>query len=536
LKKEKLSNYFDWVKAIWLTSRGNLLDFTNRKYLVGIYQDQFQNIVFMKAGQMGLSERAISEAVWIADQLNAVTLYCFPAQLQLQDFVQARLNPVLNASEYLRARIDKTEDDKRVEKLGLKRIGKGYIYFRGSQNPKQIVSVDSDCIFLDERDRFDDENVPFIEKRLLASKLKWRRELSTPTIPGFGIHNSYLGSDQRVWEIPCKKCGTWQEIDFFKHIDFENKIVRCEQCGKAIDRFSEGRWTPQNPKSKIHGYKISGIYNPTVTVADLVAKYNNAQLSGFSALQQFFNQDLGLPYEVTGQSLVQSELDGCKRDYLAPLQEKTNCYAGCDVGNRLHVVVVQKLDELKMRVVWAGTVENFLGPYNSIESIMERYDIKTIVIDKKPEVKKVKELLERFPQKVYAADYPTINFPVNQYFIWDDIKYEVRLDRTTSLDYVVSDIQNQRIEFPGNIQSIPGFYDHLQASVRIQEKNKRTGTEVARWVEKGADHFFHALSFARMAQSRGIIGKALLDYYAKPDQGVTPNIMDWLRVKGERIF
>jgi len=504
--------------------------------LVQIYQDQFPDIVFTKAGQMGLSERAISEAVWIADQLGLVVLYVFPAQLQLQDFVQARLNPVLHASEYLRARIDKTGDEKRVEKLGLKRVGKGYIYFRGSQNPKQIVSVDADCIFLDERNRFDDENVPYLEKRLLASKLKWRREISTPTIPGFGVHASYLESDRRVWEIPCKKCGTWQEIDFFKHIDFEDKIIRCEQCGKALDRFADGRWTSQNKGSKIHGYKVSGIYNPTVTITDLIAKYNNAQLNGFSALQQFFNQDLGLPYEVTGQSLVQSELEACKRDYSIPLQEKTNCYAGCDVGNHLHTIVVQKLDELRMRVVWAGTVENFLGPYNSLESIMERYDIKILVIDKKPEVNKVKELMEKFPQRVYAADYPTISFAVNQYFIWDDIKNEIRLDRTPSLDYVVSDIQNQRIELPNNIGSVPGFYDHMQASVRIQEKNKRTGTEVAKWVEKRADHFFHAMCFARMAQSRGIIGKALLDYYAKPDQGITPNILDWLRVKGERIF
>jgi len=47
-------------------------------------------------------------------------------------------------------------------------------------------------VILDERDRFEERNVPYIDKRMLASKLKWRREVSTPTLPGMGIHKAYL--------------------------------------------------------------------------------------------------------------------------------------------------------------------------------------------------------------------------------------------------------------------------------------------------------------------------------------------------------
>jgi len=495
----------------------------------------------MKSSQMGLTERLLSEAVWIADRLGLNVLYTFPTERHLQDLVQARLNPVLMHSDYLRTRIESIDDkysDKKVEKLGLKRIGKGYIYFRGSQNAKQIITVDADCIIIDERDRFDEDNIPFIEKRLLASKLKWRREISTPTEPNVGIHKSYLESDQRVWQIPCKNCGTWQELDFFKNVDFKKKVLRCIKCKRILDRFADGRWFITNPESKIHGYKVNGLYNPTVSIQEIIAKYEESQSKGFSALKQFYNQDLGLPYEVTGQSIQTDELDACKRDYMIPFYSAKECYAGVDVGVKYnHVVVLEKKSDQIMRLVWAGIVENFLGPYNSIEAVINRYNIKLLVIDKKPEVTKVKELMDKFPGKVYAVEYPpNVKFSVQEYYQWDDVNCELRLDRTISLDYLISDIQNQRIELPKNIEVVEGFYEQLKSVTRVTDKNKRTGVESTKWIEKGPDHYLHSLNYARMAQSRGSVGQALLDYYRKPQEGLTPSFLDWIRIQGERIF
>ena len=534
LKTEKLSDYYTWVRAIWLTSRGDPLDFETRKYLVDIYRDQYKDIVYMKSSQMGLSERMISEAVWIAEQMGVNVLYVFPAQKQLQEFVQARLNPVLAMSDYLKSKIESDiPDAKRVETLSLKRVGRGYIYFRGSQNVKQIVSVDADCVILDERDRFEEKNVPYIDKRMLASKLKWRREVSTPTIPGMGIHKAYLKSDRRIWQIKCRRCGEWQELDFFKNINFKRKKVICAKCKRKIYRLDSGRWVITNPDGKVHGYKINGMYNPAVTIPELVDKYREAKISGFAALQQFFNQDIGMPYEVKGQSIQISELDSCKKDYMFPLQAE-HCYAGIDIGVEIHHgVVLQRKQEGKneiMKLVWAGTVSKFFGPQNSIEAILDRYKVVVAVIDKKPETAKVKEMMDRFPGKVYATDYPTMKFSVKKYFLWDDIKRELRLDRTISLDYLIGDIQNQRLELPKNIELVKGFYKQLRASARITEKNKQV-----KWIEKGADHYLHALNFARMAVLKGGKGKALLDYYKEPLKSSKPGLLDWIRINAQRM-
>ncbi len=537
-QKEKLSDFYTWVRAVWMTARGEPLDFESRPFLVEIYQDQFPSIIYQKAAQMGISERLISEAVWVPDQLGKVSLYTFPTQTHLQDFAQARLDPVIANSDYLRTRVEANKDtrEKSLMKIGLKRIGHGFLYMRGSQNEKQITTIDADIVFLDERDRFDQHNVPFIDKRLLASTLKWRREASTPTIPGKGINKAFIESDQRIWQLECKKCGLWQELDFFKSIDFERQVVRCTKCGEEMNRLAMGRWHVTYPGRAVHGYKISGLFNPNTTVSSLLEKYRQAQLNGFSDLQQFFNQDLGLPYEVTGQSVQLSELESCKRDFTIPMPDTKGCYAGADVGvERIHVCVVQKTGPDTMRIVWAGTVMNFTGPFNSLEAIMKIYGVQTMVVDKKPEQTKVKEIMDMFPGHVYAADYPTIKFSLQQYYIWDDVKYDLRLDRTISLDYLIADIQNQRIEFPRNIEIVEGFYDQLMAVVRTIDPDKRTGTEVAKWIERGPDHFTHALNYARMAQIRGTVGQALLDYYRKPEIAVTPNFLDWLRINGQRL-
>ena len=455
-------------------------------------------------------------------------MFVTPAQSQLQDFVQARLNPVLEMSEYLRTRIE--DDDIKTRKLGLKKIGRGHIYFRGSQNQKQIISVDADMVMLDERDRFVEDNVPFIDKRLLASTLKWRREASTPTLPNWGIHKAYLESDQRVWQVQCKKCKLWQEIDFFKSVDMKDKICRCIECKKPIDRLSQnGRWFIQNPSSLIHGYKISGLYNPMATIPDLIKKYRKAQVTGFSALQQFFNQDLGLPYEVEGQRITVQELDACQKDYLFPFKDVNEIFAGVDVGPELsHVTVLKRKENNQFQLIWAGNVSNFFGPQDSIEQVMKVYNVKVCVIDKKPETSKVQELITMFPSKVYAAIYSTSDFSVQEYTIWDDVKFEVRLDRTISLDYLIADIQNKKLELPRNINTVSDFYDQLRASTRITEKNNR-GQNISRWIEKGADHYFHSLNYARVAQSRGVTGEALLNYYSDPEEGITPGFIHWLR-------
>jgi len=552
--KTELDDYPTWINSVWVNSRGEALDFKEHKYLIDIYNDQHPSIIYMKAAQMGLSERLISEAVWVCDRLNKNVLYTFPTSSQLGDFVQARLEPVFMFSDYLsritgsltmEERKDKQIDtSKKIKKVGLKQIGKAFLYLRGSQNQQQIISVDADCIILDERDRFIQEHVPYIDKRTLHSTLKWRREASTPTFPGRNIHKNYLASDQRVWMITCKKCNLEQEIKFFSNIDFKKKIAFCTQCKSKLNRLGMGKWVALKPEHKaVHGYKISGIYNPRRTISDLIESYETAKVSGFSAMQQFYNQVLGTPYEAEGTKVLRTELNACRGDYEFPLPKKPRgCFAGADVGTKIHVVISQPYKK-KSKYVWVGTVNNFIGPTDSLESLIKAYDIKVMVVDAKPETRKVRELANLFPNKIYAAYYPTKKFDIKNYYIYDDGKAEVYLDRTISLDYLVSDIHNELVEIPSNAQYIKDFYDQMTSSQRITDVSKRTGQPVARWIEKSPDHYFHAANYDRIASIKGGVGQALLESIKSPT-GIKDNPYPetiagwarWIKIGGKKIF
>lgn len=502
---------------------------------------------------MGLSERLISEAVWVCDRLSKNTLYTFPTSSQLSDFVQARLEPVFMYSDYLsritgslsadekrRRSIDETD---KVKKVGLKQIGKGFLYLRGSQNQQQIISVDADCIFLDERDRFIQEHVPYIDKRLLHSTLKWRREASTPTYPGMGINEAFLNSDQRVWMIVCDNCKTEQELDFFFNIDFDKKTTVCKQCKRSIDRFKKGKWVILKPEnSQIHGYKVNGIYNSRRTVVELIETYESSKSKGFSAMQQFYNQVLGIPYEAEGVSLLISDLNSSKANSEIARSSQAS-FGGADVGQMIHVVISEQLGE-KKRYIYIGTVKDFLGPANSVEALINLYNIKLLVVDAHPDTRKVRELIEKYPKIVYAAYYPTRKFDIQNYYNFDDIRREVYIDRTISLDYLVSEVQNKIIELPVNAQYIPEFYSQMASAIRVTQTNPRTGQAEARWVERGPDHYMHAANYNRIAMLKGNVAGALLESYnnvsgTKKDNNLPTDlwgIARWVKLKGERIF
>lgn len=486
----------------------------------------------MKSAQSGVSERQISEAVWVCDQLGKNVLYTFPAEGQLRDFVTGRVDPVISNSDYLDARVGGYDDKsgKKADRTGMKQIGNAFLYFRGSQNEKQIISVDADMVVLDERDRFIQRSIPYIDKRLLHSNLKWRRYISTPTIPGKFIHKDYLASDQHRWNITCDECGTEQALDWWKNVveDRDSKDlckIICWKCKEPIDRKKDGRWIPENPDSDVRGYHINGLYNPYLNLREA---WVQSQAPDIPTITQFYNQTLGLPYEAEGARITIQALDACVRSYDIPYHKEgklvTSCTAGADVGSVIHLIVSKKEfegEDKKARYVWIGQVNNFFGPQDSLEWAIKKYNIETMVVDIMPETRKVQDLIKMFPGRVFGCRYPTRDFK-GGYIDWKIPDGEVHVDRTISLDYYVSEIDTQKVILPRNADSIPNFYDQLTSSVRIIDTNERTGKTRALWQEEGADHYLHAANYDRIARQKAGTSEDYLRYYSGESAPETP--------------
>lgn len=484
--------YLDWVEDYW-TSRGNPLDFKKHTYLLQVYEDQHPFIVFMKPAQTGLTERMITEAIWLPDQFKENSIYFMPTAGLMGDLVQERVDEPFNNNPYLQKVLGRSKRLlKQPDKTSLKRMSKGFAYFRGSNKPNQISTIAGDAIFVDELDRMMMESVPYFDKRLEHSNRKWQRWASTPTIADFGIHKLYKESDQHEWWLTCRNCGLSQVLDFFVNVNTERAMIVCANQGckfQMIPWECKGVWKPANPTSKIRGYKIPQLCSPFL---DLSKAIRQSRSAAESEVQQFYNQVLGVPYEPKGAKLTEEDLNGCIQKYRSPFKKPEFTFMGVDVGRDLHYIV-----RTEKRVCAIGKVPNFTGN-NSIEQVMKEFRVKGCVIDALPETRKAQELAMLFPRRVKLSYYTGVaemSEATTYYKVNED---KVNSDRTIGLDHVFAEVRMKELELPENLDDFQEFKDHMKSTTRVKREDRK-GVEKAVYVETSADHYLHALNYSKMA-------------------------------------
>lgn len=477
-------------------SRGEFLDFKYHKYLKQIYQDQEGTgngiIVYQKSAQTGLTERMITEALWLPDQYPYNSIYFFPTTGTLGDLVSERIDRPINESQYLmevsgRAKVMM---GKHADKLGLKRMTNGFVYFRGSNALPAITSVAGDAIFVDEVDRMDMDNVPYFSKRLEHSDLRWQRWGSTPTFPDFGINKKFRETDQTYYHIKCPYCNYEQVLDYWRNVDEERGIIVCAKCRKKIIPYTiEGRWVAKYPDRDIRGYHISQLYSPKLSIKDLIKSANGIS---DSELQQFYNQNLGVPYEPKGMKITDADINACKKDYVIPDYSQEGVFIGVDVGKICHYII-----RTKDRIVAIGDVSNFFG-VDSLEELMSNFKVRGMVIDALPETRQVQELIKKFPNKIKMCYYTGLAEMKEAKRYWKVDGPKVNTDRTVSLDFTFAEIYKKQIELPKNLDSYSDFRSHIKSTTRrITEDNK--GNKRAEYVETGEDHLLHAMNYGKLA-------------------------------------
>ena len=491
--------YFPWVKRYW-TSRGESLDFEDHKFLHGIYKDQHDHIIWMKSAQAGITERALTEAVWLADQFPENALYVFPTSSSISDLVQERVDDPLNNNDYLQKVSGRSKKllGKQADKVGLKRMSEGFIYFRGSNKPTQITSVPADIIFVDEVDRMPPDSVPYIPKRLGHSHRKWQRWLSTPTLPNFGIHKMFIETDQCHYNVKCNHCNEWIDLDFFTHVKYEMKNdveckeawIECHKCHKRIvPHLLEGEWVPLYPDRDKRGYFIHKLYTPRVDLKELVQE---SLKTAEWEVQQFYNQDLGLPYSPKGGSISDEDIQACIRGYRTGVQKGQTHYMGVDVGVYLHVTI-QTEDRMALIV----KVKDF----TELDQLMKDYNVRFCVVDALPETRKAQEFAARFRGRVFLCYYSKLNEPKkDEWFQHNASEAKVNTRRTLSLDNWSDRIRKQKVFMPENVNDFVEFKENMAALTRIvREDNK--GNMIAEYVKTGPDHFYHAGNYSNIARA-----------------------------------
>ncbi len=496
-------------------------DLAKHLYLRDIYNETARQVVVYKAGQMGASELLVSYGLHAADQRRATVLYVFPTDTHVSDFSSARIGPAIEASPYLASIVveGSAAGGKRgANRVTLKRIRDRFFYLRGAKvDPQgqaaQLKSVDADVLILDEVDEMDPRAPSIAVKRLGHSDIGEIRWVSTPTYPSYGIHRKWLESDQREWHVRCESCGQWQPLTIHQAVlewDQLERPVRwngqdectawlaCRRCNKPLNRLAPGQWVAAYPDRDLVGYHLTKLFGAVTNLRELVQALDTTDET---ERKEAFNQDLGEPYVPRGGQLTDEVLNDCRRDYAHGQAAGETTVAGCDVGKLLHVVIRGPVDvetgAWPQR--WAGEVEGF----EALGYLLDRFGIKTLVIDALPETRKARDLQGAFaPGRVWLAYYPTqpVGIKKVQPIQWDEEEWTAHLDRTRTLDATFAGFYQGTSTLPANADQVRDYYSQMKAPVRVLQDGPG-GHKVAKYIEASADHFAHAENYCRAALS-----------------------------------
>jgi len=503
------------------------LRFDNRFWLIDVYKDNSDQIVFEKASKIGITEWMLSDLM-VHARAGRSGMYVFPDQLLRNRFISSRVDPIVRAvPEYVQ---HMSVHEKDVDEKGLKTFYNSTWAFVGSNNPKTFYEFDAQVMLYDELDQCNPESLIVAEDRTGAAERNIWRKVGNPTISGFGIDAEYENSDKKSWHIRCEHCGEWQPLNWFVNVVGEadespfwrllcegssgpslqsnggDAPIVCRRCKKAIDRLAPGEWIAEHPGRSVSGYQASRIFgapgndNPEYTrpiIREMFDDWIKAQ-GDQTRLQRFYNNILGVPYAAAGSQITLDLMQGCvDPEYLMP-ETAEGTVAGVDIGKRHHLRI-DKLEKNERgdtirRAVFIGSVAS----YDELARIIDLYGVQCGVMDAQGEIHPQREFVENRPGW-YLCNYNKGADAVKQEYIVDHANQTVRVNRTESMDRAHAEYVRRLVILPKNLVSLDNgdFVAQMSAPTRVLKDGP-----VPRYIwDEGnkADHHCHANNYASIA-------------------------------------
>lgn len=511
-RREEAESLFTWSSRNIKLKTGNL-DFSRHLYLKEPYNDLHAYQVRLKASQMGASVEAECRVIWACGVKGMKVIYFFPTAGDVIEFSQDRFGEIQENSPAIRKLL------KPPDKVTLKNIGPGTLYFRGlfhsqktqGKSGSKVKSVDADFIVFDELDEAMPKQKEAARHRVDHSIWKWVMELSTPTIPDYGIDIEWKRSDQRYWTVKCPHCGTWNclEKEFPRclvRIDLETVIRACKKCRKdisgALNDPNSCEWVADYPSiQKRRGYHYSQLFSMYIDPNDILFDFEDPNID----MGLFYNHRLGLPYLDIQNRLQVEEVLACCREYESPGMGYRGCM-GVDVGKReFHCFITVPHESGKRKTVFVGAVPVSTDPgadsFEDLKPLMNRFDVDCCVIDAQPETHAARKFATKFKGRVYLCHYSDNQ---KDELIWTETDEDgvgrVTANRTESLDATFRQIRRQDLLLPRRSSELERFARHCYNLVRVAVKKEETGEIKYRYIRTGDDHQAHARNYCRMAE------------------------------------
>ena len=430
------------------------------------------------------------------------------------------------------------QDKRQTDEVQIKMIGGSYLALfgarsqqtvKGKSDATSVRQTPADWVIRDERDLFEPTMAEQTKYRVSASDIKRQTDLGTPTNSDYGIHALYSASDQRVWEVPCKKCGTWTCLGLSfpasVRMDGDRPFRACKSCGTEVFPV-EGRWRAQRkldpgaPK----GWYISQLDSHNIDLEQLMFEWNSIEKGKNTEIYRadnFYNNRLGLPYDDIESRLSESMIRACAGMDL-PLQScDTPTAMGMDLGEDEHTYVIgRKVSEDRFKIIAIGK----LNSWDHLDTIdlIRRYNCQWIVIDTQYAGHWVKDLRGKLSGRMVFG---------NRY--QDSVKrHDVRLDSTTGTyvsgrtalcDRSHAVVSSRSVEFPRFGSRAMGQFSREMCNIaRILDEDKITGGRKARYKKLGPDHYRHAFNYFLLAVQYMPVEKESMVYAGTIDDDYDP--------------
>ncbi len=501
-------------------TRGKPMRFADKPFLVEVYRDlpRLPEVRVQKAVQVGVSELLIQHALHRAGWEGGIVAYVLPTSQKRDQVVQLRINPILLTVPAYRERMPRAAAE--AGNLKRKLFGGGTLLFLGSNTDADFLEFSADCMIIDEHDECEPSNVAKAFDRIRESPRRQMVYIGNPTLPRVGIARLYDGSDGRRWHSRCARCKEWQPLVWDQNVverdDAGDWVPRdrerardaiagrgrdqralpgapdirpvCRRCRRPFERQAlGGAWVAERTDvARVRGWHMSRLDVLSERLAGFHEEWVKAQ--GLTRkVSTFHTSVLGEPWEAAGAALVFSELETAARgpelDYAPRLEDyrARRVTAGIDVGAVLNVHV---------SVIEPGPTEDappvrraaFVGAFRTFDEVVDcliRYSVDTAVFDADPEthkVKEVRELLEaRGDCQVWLCRFHPTAVVGDQVYGWklDWPQHRVQVDRTQVFDTCTDDIRSGRRVFPGDVATVLGWSEQMQAPKRVLDEERQ---------------------------------------------------------------
>lgn len=494
---------------------GKPASWVDHAYLIEPMNDLHPRQCIRKGAQEGITSMYDWKTLMLAKRYGArISIQVsFPTSHRSEEHSQTRFNAIVNNSPAIARLVlvtDQTRTVKQVFAARVKVLNGCTIYFHGRSGEKQVISVDTNVVFIDERD-FDkrDDKIAMLEART-GHDFVFRTEstkgiivhYSTPSMPGYGIDRVFMNSDQRFFFITCTRCGH----EYVNKFDadcvhgFYNKgedkykgeiYWRCPKCRRRLDLAEVGYWSPRYPldvkfchwiatkpenSQGYDGWHGRHIGKPDcafrwVSPKELLNSRDDPEKYG-KYENTFYNMELGLPH--MGSNLTVStevlEQKNIKPDIVIWKKAALNTIMGCDQGcwlvvgekifgsesesfpnGRYGIIHIEHIHE---DIAFDTVLDRDEAREGLLSQRIREFGCNIVVIDDQPNTAVSRRLAQKFNDGAYKKYGTTIwriiSSKTNQTkdYVYEEDEKTVSENRTKSIDEMFGALSNIEILFP----------------------------------------------------------------------------------------